>query len=277
MRRALLRLLSDLPEFADEDPNEGVRHDMTAAPWHVEYALATTRDAVLLRHLGDAVPDGFAPLVERRRAGEPLAYITGTRDFWTITLKVGPGVLIPRADSETLIEAAVRHFAGTAGPRRVLDLGTGPGTLLLAALAEWPGATGLGVELSATALDYARANAAALGLPATFARGDWAADIEERFDLVLANPPYIADDDSDIAADVRAFEPGEALFAADHGLAAYRGIVPDLPRLLGDGGVAVLEIGWRQGEAVATLVRAAGLSARVVHDLGDRPRAVVVT
>lgn len=241
------------------------------------HALGTTRDEVLLRHLGDPVPGGFAALVERRRAGEPLAYITGTRDFWTIRLKVGPGVLIPRADSETLIEAAVRHFAGTPGPRRVLDLGTGPGTLLLAALAEWPGATGLGVDASATALEYARANAAALDLPATFVAGDWAAGIDERFDLILANPPYIADDDPDIAADVRAFEPGEALFAADSGLSAYRAIVPDLPRLLGDGGVVVLEIGWRQAEAVAAMVRAAGLSARVVHDLGDRPRAVVVT
>lgn len=241
------------------------------------HALGTNRDAVLLRHLGEAVPAGFAALVERRRTGEPLAYITGMRDFWTITLRVGPGVLIPRADSETLIEAAVRHFAGTAGPRRVLDLGTGPGTLLLAALAEWPGATGLGVDMSATALGYARANAAALGMPATFAEGDWAAGIDEPFDLILANPPYIADDDPDIAADVRAFEPGEALFAADKGLAAYRAIVPDLPRLIAPGGVAVLEIGWRQGEAVAAMVRAAGLSARVTHDLGDRPRAVVAT
>ena len=240
-------------------------------------ALGTSHDAVLLRHLGDAVPAGFAALIERRRTGEPLAYITGTRDFWTITLKVGPGVLIPRADSETLIEAAVRHFAGTGGPRRILDLGTGPGTLLLAALAEWPRATGLGVDASAIALDYARANAAALDLPATFAEGDWAAGIEERFDLILANPPYIADDDPDLAPDVRAFEPGEALFAAQSGLAAYRAIVPDLPRLLRDGGVAVLEIGWRQGEAVAAMVRAAGLSARIVHDLGDRPRAVVGT
>jgi release factor glutamine methyltransferase len=241
------------------------------------HALGTSRDAVLLRHLGEAVPAGFAALVERRRAGEPLAYITGTRDFWTITLRVGPGVLIPRADSETLIEAAVRHFAGAPGPRRILDLGTGPGTLLLAALAEWPGATGLGVDASAAALDHARANAAALGLPATFIEGDWATGIDERFDLILANPPYIADDDPDIAPDVRAFEPAQALFAADGGLAAYRAIVPDLPRLIAPGGVAVLEIGWRQGDAVAAMVRAAGQSARVVHDLGDRPRAVVVT
>ena len=269
VRAALLEAARDLAGVSDT-----ARLD---AELLMAHALGATRDAVLLKHLGDPVPADYAALVGRRRAGEPLAYITGTRDFWTITLKVGPGVLIPRADSETLIEAAVRHFAGTGRPRRVLDLGTGPGTLLLAALAEWPEATGLGVDASSAALDYSRANAAALDLPAMFVEGDWAAGIEERFDLILANPPYIANDDPDIAADVRAFEPGEALFAADSGLAAYRAIVPDLPRLLGDGGVAVLEIGWRQAEAVAALVLAAGLSARVVHDLGDRPRAVVVT
>ena len=241
------------------------------------HALGTTRDAVLLRHLGDPEPAGFAELVERRRTGEPLAYITGTRDFWTITLRVGPGVLIPRADSETLIEAAVAHFAGTAGPRRILDLGTGPGTLLLAALAEWRQATGLGIEASAAALDYACANAAALDLPAEFRPGDWAVGVDGRFDLILANPPYIAEDDPDLAPDVRAFEPAAALFAADGGLAAYRAIVPELPRLLAPGGVAVLEIGWRQGEAVTALVDATGRSVRVVSDLGGRPRAVVVT
>ncbi|PCD04568.1 protein-(glutamine-N5) methyltransferase, release factor-specific [Sphingomonas spermidinifaciens] len=240
-------------------------------------ALGATRDTVLLRYLDDAEPAGFAALVERRRGGEPLAYITGTRDFWTITLRVGPGVLIPRADSETLIEAAVAHFAGSAGPRRILDLGTGPGTLLLAALAEWRQATGLGIDASAAALAYARANAAALVLPAEFRLGDWAEGVDERFDLILANPPYVAEDDPDLASDVRAFEPAEALFAADEGLEAYRAIVPELPRLLAPGGVAALEIGWRQGEAVAALVAATGRSARVVNDLGGRPRAVFVT
>jgi release factor glutamine methyltransferase len=240
-------------------------------------ALGCERDALLLRHLRDPEPAAFAALLARRVAGEPIAYIAGTRDFWTIRLKVGPGALIPRADSETLIEAAVSHFRGTAGPRRILDLGTGPGTQLLAALAEWPAASGLGIDASAAALDYARANAAALGAAAEFRLGDWAAGVEERFDVVLANPPYIALDDEDVAPDVRAFEPAEALFAGEDGLAAYRAIVPELPRLIAPGGVAVLEIGWRQSEAVAAMVAATGLRPRIANDLGNRPRAVVAT
>ena len=111
------------------------------------HALGTTREQLLLRHLDDSAPATFASLIDRRLTHEPVAYITGTRDFWTISLTVGPGVLIPRPDSETLIEAAVEHFAGRA-PATILDLGTGPGTLLLAALAEWPDAYGLGIDES---------------------------------------------------------------------------------------------------------------------------------
>jgi release factor glutamine methyltransferase len=241
------------------------------------HALGCEREAVLLGRLGDPVPEAFAGLVGRRGTGEPLAYIVGHRDFWTIRLQVGPGVLIPRADSETLIEAATRHFAGTAGPKRILDLGTGPGTLLLAALAEWPDAEGLGVDGSETALAYARANAAAMGARAAFRIGDWADGIDGRFDLILCNPPYIAADDPDIGPGVREHEPAEALFAEDGGLAAYRRVVPALRDLLAPGGAAILEIGWRQGAAVAAMVAASGLTARLLRDLGGRPRAIVAT
>src|SRR5436309_15789618 len=117
---------------------------------------------MLLRHLDDPAPAGFEALLARRLAAEPVAYITGRRAFWTIELEVGPGALVPRPDSETLIEAAAAHF-GDDGPRRILDLGTGPGTLLLAALAEWPGSTGLGIDASEAALAYAGRNAERLG------------------------------------------------------------------------------------------------------------------
>ena len=239
------------------------------------HALGTSREALLLQHLDDRTPPGFAPLLVRRVAHEPVAYITGRRAFWTIELAVGPGVLIPRPDSETLIEAAVDHF-GATGPTCVLDLGTGPGTLLLAALAEWPGASGIGVDASPVALDYARANARALDLDAraTFRQGDWAAEIAERFDLILANPPYIGADEA-LPEEVRAHEPAEALFAGADGLAAYRELLPQLPARLAPGGIAVIEIGASQAAPVAALATAVGFKVVLHQDLGQRPRALV--
>lgn len=242
------------------------------------HALGITRERLLLT-LGDQpVPPGFAALVERRAAQEPVAYITGTRAFWTIDLAVGPGALVPRADSETLIEAAVDHFAGTPGPARILDLGTGPGTLLLAALAQWPGASGLGVDASAAALDQARGNAQALGMAAraAFRLGDWGTGLAERFDLILANPPYIATD-AELPHEVRGYEPAQALFAGADGLDDYRRIAPQLRALLAPGGVACIEIGWDQGAAVPALLAGQGLSATVFRDLAGQDRCVVAT
>lgn len=241
------------------------------------HALGVSRDDLLLRRLDDGAPEGFDALVERRLAHEPVAYLTGRRAFWTIDLNVGPGVLIPRPDSETLIEAAVAHFAGSAGPRRILDLGTGPGTLLLAALDEWPQAHGLGVDASAEALAYARANGEAVAPGrADFVQGDWAAGIAARFDLILCNPPYIGSAE-DLPAEVRGHEPPGALFAGAEGLDDYRRIVPELPRLIAPGGLAALEIGWTQADAVSAMVGDAGLRPSLHRDLGGRPRCIVAT
>lgn len=241
------------------------------------HALGVERGALLLDPTRFAVPDGFAALVERRLAHEPVAYIVGHRDFWTIGLKVGPGALIPRPDSETLIEAAVAHF-GAAGPRRVLDLGTGPGTLLLAGLAEWPKATGLGIDASEAALAYARANAEALGLAdrSGFQPGNWAVGVDGTFDLILCNPPYIADDEA-LMPDVVQYEPGGALFSGPDGLDDYRHIIPDLPRLLAPGGVAILEIGATQHMLVRQLAEAVGFAVACTRDLGGRDRALTLT
>ena len=239
------------------------------------HSLGTTREDLLLRHLDDCPPANFEALVARRLAHEPVAYITGTRAFWTIDLMVGPGVLVPRADSETLIEAAVGHFARRP-PTTILDLGTGPGTLLLAALDQWPGATGLGVDRSPEALAMAQRNAERLGLAnrARFVEGDWAKGLNARFDLVLANPPYVGTGES-LAPEVRDHEPAEALYAGTDGLDAYRALGPDLPRLIAADGVAILEIGHTQTEAVGGLLAAAGLSWDLRRDLAGRPRAIV--
>lgn len=243
-------------------------------------ALGVSREALLLGG-ATAVPDSFAALVARRAAGEPVAYLTGRRDFWTVSLAVGPGVLVPRADSEVLIEAAVAHFA-TRAPARVLDLGCGPGTLLLAALDQWPRATGVGLELSAAARNYASANAARIAPGrAAIVEGDWTqpgwADGFGTFDLLLANPPYIATRDPEVAAGVAAHEPAVALYAGADGLDACRAIVPALPGLVAPGGVALIEMGWRQADAVGALLGAIGGQARLLHDLGGRPRGFAWT
>ncbi|HEX8938381.1 MAG TPA: peptide chain release factor N(5)-glutamine methyltransferase, partial [Sphingomicrobium sp.] len=190
----------------------------------------------------------------------------------------GPGVLVPRPDSEVLIASAIEHFEGGGRPTRILDLGTGPGTLILAALDIWGEATGLGIDLSRHALSYAAANARRLGFEARvkFMLGNWAEGLNERFDLILCNPPYIAEGAS-LGAGVREYEPDEALFAGEKGLNAYRALAPQLPRLLKEGGIAVVEIGHDQAVAVTALLARDGLEARVAKDLGDRPRAVLLT
>ncbi|MGN6377287.1 MAG: peptide chain release factor N(5)-glutamine methyltransferase [Sphingomonas sp.] len=268
VRAALLAGATDLAAVSDTP-----RLD---AELLMAHALGVSRGDLLLRHLDAPAPDAFAALLARRLGHEPVAYITGTRAFWTIDVAVGPGALVPRADSETLLEAAVDHF-GDRAPGTILDLGTGPGTLLLAALDQWRSAEGLGVDRSARALALAHRNADRLGLAdrATFVSGDWAAAIDRRFDLVLANPPYIGTAET-LPREVREHEPAEALFAGADGLDDYRRIVPELPRLIALGGVAVLEIGHTQAEAVGALATAAGLGWQLRRDLGGRPRALVI-
>jgi release factor glutamine methyltransferase len=238
------------------------------------HALGKTREGLLLGDRRGVAPDTFGDLVARRLASEPVAYITGTRDFWTIELRVTPDVLIPRPDSETLIEAALEHFAGRAPPLHILDLGTGSGALLLAALSEWPDAQGLGVDISPAALAVAQGNAEALGLGARarFVEGSWRGDPQA--DLVLCNPPYIGTEEA-LPAGVTEYEPASALWAGADGLDEYRAIAPLLD--FAPGGVAVIEIGMGQGESAAALFRAAGFAVSVRRDLERRNRCLVVT
>lgn len=256
-------------------PGEWGRGDAETLMAH---ALGVSRSAMLLHHMRDPAPTGFAALLDRRLADEPVAYITGTAGFYGRDFAVSPAVLIPRADSETTLAAALD---AVPAPRRILDCGTGSGALLLSLLAERPEARGIGIDRSAAALDIAARNAAALGVAeraelrlADWTQAGWTAGLG-RFDLVIANPPYV-EDDADLDLSVRAFEPAGELFAGADGLDDYRVLVPQLPALLERGGAAVLEIGHRQGAAVADLARAAGMRAALRRDLAGRARALTL-
>jgi release factor glutamine methyltransferase len=241
------------------------------------HALGAEREALLLHRLDDEAPAGFRLLVDRRLAYEPVAYITGRRAFWTIELEVGPGVLIPRPDSETLIEAAVAHF-GKRGPATILDLGTGPGTLLLAALDQWPEAIGTGVDNSEAALVYARRNAGRLGLAgrARIVSGDWGWGLSERYDLILSNPPYIGLGE-ELPPEVADYEPFAALHAGISGLDAYRSLAQILPHVLATGGIACLEIGAGQEKDVSRLFAMQGFTIESRRDLRGIARCLVLT
>ncbi|HEX8841663.1 MAG TPA: peptide chain release factor N(5)-glutamine methyltransferase [Sphingomicrobium sp.] len=241
-------------------------------------ALHIDRDRLILAPPDRQVPKRFWDMVERRKSGEPVAYITGRRAFWNIELHVGPGVLVPRPDSEVLIASAIEHFDGTDGPARILDLGTGPGTLLLAALDVWPEASGVGIDVSRHALSYASANARRLGFEGRvqWKLGNWAEGIREKFDLILCNPPYVAEG-AELGPGVREYEPDEALFAGKEGLDAYRVLGPELPKLLQKGGLAAVEIGHDQAKPVTKLLARDGLQCRVAQDFAGRDRALLLT
>ncbi|WP_299322147.1 peptide chain release factor N(5)-glutamine methyltransferase [Parasphingopyxis sp.] len=253
--------------------SESARLDAELLMAHV---LGTEREAMLLEHLDAAVPEAFDALVARRAAHEPLAYIVGHREFWSLDFAVGPGVLIPRPESETLIEAAIKARVDNP-PAAILDLGTGSGALLLAALSEWPDARGLGIDRSEAALGYARKNAERLGFAdrASFRAGNWGDGETGRYDLVLCNPPYVASD-AELSPDIANFEPEAALFAADAGLAAYRAIVPQLKGLLAEGGVACLELGAGQSVAVSRLCAEQGLETAISRDLAGHDRCLII-
>jgi len=242
------------------------------------HALGLTRSDMLLRAMREPAPEGFAALIERRAGHEPVAYITGTAEFYGLTLAVTPATLIPRGDSETLIEAALEH-GGAQG--RVIDLGTGSGALLLAILANREGWEGVGIDASDNALAVAAGNAAALGLTQRSAwrhrnwhTPGWADDLGI-FDLVLCNPPYV-EEDAELDPQVRDHEPATALFAGPEGLDDYRVLIPQLRALLNPDGIAILEIGATQAEAVGGLAAASGFATMLRRDLAGRLRALIL-
>ncbi len=216
-----------------------------------------------LEGLSAAEEERLEAMVRRRAAREPMAYILGEKEFWSLPFAVGPAVLIPRPESETVVEAALGQVAARDADLRILDLGTGSGCLLLALLSELPRASGLGVDLSRAALKVAEGNAQRLGLAgrARFVQADWGAGLAGGFELIVGNPPYVALGDlAGLAPEVREFEPEQALAAGPDGLAAYRALAPHGARLLAPGGSLCLEIGQGQAAAVAGILAAHGLT-----------------
>ena len=205
--------------------------------------------------------------VARRVRREPMAYVLGEREFWGLPFRVSPAVLVPRPDSETLIEAALAILLDRHKPWRILDLGVGSGCLLLTLLTEYPAALGVGIDASSEALSVARANAAALGVgsraelgPGDWRIAGWGRCLPAPFDLVVANPPYIRRDEiAGLMPEVARFEPRMALDGGADGLDAYRAIVAGVPHLVAPGGHVLVEIGEGQGPDISALFRSAGL------------------
>lgn len=222
----------------------------------------------------------FENLLQRRLNREPLARILGEQEFWSLLFKLSPATLIPRPDTETVVEAVLNRVDERSNPVRILDLGTGSGCLLLSLLHELPLADGLGTDLSLECLLTARGNAERLGLGrrARFIRADWADCVAGRFDIVVSNPPYIADDQiSGLEPEVSSNEPRLALAGGADGQDAYRRIADALPRLLSDEGLAFLEIGFGAAEPITAILEKQGLRVLEVRaDLAGVPRCVTV-
>jgi len=234
------------------------------------------------RRLTDAEAEAVAALARRRLRREPVARIVGRKEFWGLPLALNADTLVPRPETETVVEAALAALGnGRERPLRIADLGTGSGALLLALLSELPAARGVGTDISVAALNCARSNAAALGLAgrAAFVACDHGAALAGGgFDLVVANPPYVASGDiSSLAPEVRDFDPRRALDGGTDGLTAYRAIASDAKRLLAPRGLVVLELGAGQLDTVTSLTAAAGLAPAARRtDLAGVPRALAV-
>ena len=245
------------------------------------WAGGYTRIELMQRdEIPDDVMEKFQGAIQRRSAREPVAFITGEKGFWTLDLHVSPETLIPRGDSETLLEALLHYRPDRQKVQSILDLGTGTGCLLLAALTEYPQAWGLGVDVAPGAAALARRNASRNGLSerAAFIAGDWAAAVKGRFDVVLSNPPYIEHAEmARLMPDVVEYEPHRALDGGDDGLTAYRILCRSLPHLLSEQGCAVLELGMGQEQAVTALAESEGLKVLECRkDLGGVERALVL-
>ena len=276
---ASLTIAGTLREGARRLAGAGVDSPRLDSRLLLAHALGRTAEDLIRDLTAPAPASDFPALIARRAAREPLAFLLGWREFWSLRFRVSPATLIPRPDSETLVEAALALHPDTAAQPRVLDLGTGTGCLLLAFLRERPNASGIGIDRAVEAARLADRNARDLGLAsrAAFLCGDWAEAVDARFDLVLSNPPYIAAPRlGALMRDVAAYEPRAALDGGVCGLTAYRAIIAALPRLLTRQGHAVLELGEGQYDAVAAIGQAAGFRMTARADLAGIARAAIL-
>ena len=265
------------PETVETLLRQAAAIDRVDAEWLLAHSLQTPR-SWLFAHSGDAVPAEaavrFAALLARRQAGEPVAYLTGSQGFWTLDLAVSPATLVPRPETELLVERALARIPVNSASH-VADLGTGSGAIALAIAKERPHTVVIATDASAAALEVARGNAARNGITnVEFREGDWLAPLAgETFDLIASNPPYIAEGDPHLDRGDLRFEPPTALSSGEDGLDAIRSIVRDAPARLAPGGWLLLEHGWDQGALVRALLEAAGfIDVETAHDLEGRDR-----
>jgi len=277
---ALRRRLADRLEAAFVADGRSGTSDLDARLL-VAHALALDATGLILnaaRPVSEADVARAMAMAERRIAGEPVARILGEKAFWTLTLQLSPETLVPRPDTETVVEAAV-DWARREGRQdeslTVLDLGTGSGAILLALLSELPMATGVGTDLAEGAARTARINAERLGLSdrARFAVGDWMEALKGRFDLVVSNPPYIKSEEiPHLALEVRGFDPDMALDGGSDGLAAYRTLLRGVEHVLADGGAAFFELGSGQADSVMKMAEMLGFHGALHKDIAGIDR-----
>jgi len=287
MLAATLTLAMARQALADQFRQAGIDSADADARLLIAHALGIDRTAIMTngeRALTAQERLTLDALTERRMAHEPVARIFGVKEFWSLPLHISPAVLVPRPETETVVEAAL-DFIARGGLRtealRILDIGTGSGALLLALLSELPNGRGTGTDISTPALGVARVNAERLGLASrcTFVTCDIATDLPGPFDVIVSNPPYIAHDEiATLAPEVRDYDPALALDGGSDGLDGYRAIALDARRLLAPGGRLIVELGAGQEPAVCTLFTDAGLTVGATrNDLAGIPRALGVS
>jgi release factor glutamine methyltransferase len=277
-----LSVLSDLlAKGTDHLRKAGIEGPQREARLLLAYALAVSQEELIAESVAPNLQGmmRYESLLARRIAREPMAYILGYREFWSLPFAVGPGVLIPRPETETLVEQALLAFPERDAPLDVLDLGTGSGCLLLSFLHERPQGNGIGVDISREALAYASHNAYELGLwqRVAMVNGSWTDKITDIFDVIFVNPPYIAIGEITSLQPEICYEPVSALSGGSDGFDAYRQLAPILLPRLKAGGKVFVEIGSGQAERIRAVFAASGLSTvSQIRDLAGIPRCLVL-